>query len=90
MNKFSVIQRVFTYQNKSLTGDILMIDEQNNVFVTFNSTSKYIWNLIDKPVCFGDLIENLCNQFNIKSEQCIPEVLKLIENFEIQKMITVS
>jgi len=59
---------------------MLAVDE--GVYYSLNSTAKYIWVCLNKPVSFSDVVESLTQEFDASEDECAEAAVKLLDDLE--------
>jgi hypothetical protein len=67
----------------------VMMHLEKGKYFGLNPVGKRIWDIIQQPKSFDEIVENLLNEFNVEQSRCTKEVKefldKAIENDIIEK-----
>lgn len=69
--------------------EIVMLSVKNGEYYNLNKVGSYIWNLLEKPNTFENLIKALLNSYDVDKKTCIDDTLPLIEELVIKGLINV-
>ena len=68
--------------------DLVMMDESQGYYFSVNSIGKDIWQLLEAPISYSDLLTALTNMYDIDEMQCqrdvTPFLTELLKNQLIQ------
>ena len=57
----------------------IMMHLDNGMYYGLNTIGKRIWDLVEKPLSFDDIIKVLLSEFEVSEEQCTREVAVFLE-----------
>jgi Coenzyme PQQ synthesis protein D (PqqD). len=58
----------------------VMMHLEKGKYFGLNPVGKRIWDLIQQPKGFDEIVENLLNEFNVEKERCEVEVKSFLDN----------
>jgi len=59
--------------------EMVMMNVEKGSYFGLDYVGVEIWNLLEKPLMFDELIEKLTQKYSVKEEQCLEEVTPFIE-----------
>lgn len=70
-------------QNKEIiqskiADEVVMLDVESGFYFGLNSVGSIIWNHLEKPITFDELIASLIGQFDIDKETCQKDTMEFI------------
>jgi hypothetical protein len=71
----------------SLGEEIVMMNTASGDFIGLNSVGTEIWDLLEEPKSFGELIKELMEIYEVAEKQCIDETLPYLNKMIGEKMI---
>lgn len=91
MDKDTKIVRSSRALTSPIENELVMFDAEAGKYYGFNEVATAIWNHLDQAKTIEDICHQLTNEFEIKHEDCLREVLdflpKLVEKglLEVEK-----
>jgi hypothetical protein len=50
--------------------ELVMMDENRGLYFGLNAVARRIWEMLEAPVPYGELVSLLCEIYSVKREQC--------------------
>jgi len=72
--------------SRVLEEEAIILTPGDNRLYTFNSVGTYIWELADGKRKVGEIVTEICEEFDVEAETARRDALEFIENF-VQKGI---
>jgi Coenzyme PQQ synthesis protein D (PqqD) len=60
-------------------GEMVMLSISNGKYYNLGEIGGGIWDAIEQPLSFGELIDNLLNEYQVERETCEQQVLTFLE-----------
>jgi hypothetical protein len=60
-------------------GEKVMLSISNGKYYNLGEIGGVIWEAIEQPLSFGELIDNLLNEYQVDRETCEQQVLTFLE-----------
>ena len=73
-----------------LDGEVVILNLQDDVYYGLDQIGGRIWNLIQEPITFGEIIQKLLEEFDVEDQQCSADVLGLLEDMLSKGLIVVQ
>jgi hypothetical protein len=71
-----------------IDNEVVMLNIKHEEYLNLNSHASYIWQQLESPHSFGELIDQLCSVYNVEKKVCIKDsqefILELVEKDIIQ------
>ncbi|MDR3598907.1 MAG: lasso peptide biosynthesis PqqD family chaperone [Desulfosporosinus sp.] len=74
----TIIQKRDNAVTAELDGLAVMMSIEKGNYYAFDEISTIIWDAIDKPVTFQDLVLNLLRKFDVSKEECEKDVSEFL------------
>lgn len=58
--------------------DLVMLDESNGLYFSFNSIAGKIWQLLEKPLTYHQLLQSLMDLYEVSYQQCQQDTEKFL------------
>ncbi|MFY0758473.1 lasso peptide biosynthesis PqqD family chaperone [Metabacillus dongyingensis] len=70
-----------------MSGEKVMLSISNGKYYNLGEIGGVIWDLIESPITFNQLIESLLSQYQVEREECQKQVLTFLESLNKEKLI---
>lgn len=70
-----------------MNGEKVMLSISNGKYYNLGEMGGVIWDLIEIPINFNQLIESLLSQYQVEREECQKQVLSFLESLNKEKLI---
>ncbi|UOK56368.1 MULTISPECIES: lasso peptide biosynthesis PqqD family chaperone [Metabacillus] len=70
-----------------MNGEKVMLSISNGKYYNLGEMGGVIWDLIESPITFNQLIESLLSQYQVEREECQKQVLTFLESLNKEKLI---
>lgn len=71
-------------------GERAMLSTRNDSYITLNETAAVIWDMLETPCEFDDLMQGLLERYKADRSEIEPEVRNLLKVMEQRRLIAVS
>jgi hypothetical protein len=71
-------------------GDLVILSVEQGLYFGLNSMGARIWELIQTPQKVADLRDRLLAEYEVDEEECLAELLSLLEKLEAHGLISVE
>ena len=90
INPEKSIQRKDTTLFSEIDHEIVLMSIENSEYYGLNQIGSHIWQLIEKPLSFNELISILMNEYDVTREQCMEDTLSFLETLAEKSLILVK
>ena len=90
MTKETIITLIKKLDVTDITGDKVMIDFETGKYFMLKGTAVDIWDSIQSPISFGNLLGKLEDIYEVDEATCKDDVEKFLNQLENNKFITLS
>jgi len=73
----------------NIDGEIVMLSIENGEYYSLDSIGSCIWNLLDKPLTFRQIVNNLLEEYEVNEETCINDTQPFLEEFLSKGLIEI-
>ena len=84
----------YNRNNQLIDGELdnnqIMMDLENGKYYGLNPVGKRIWELIEQPKTFDQIIESLLSEFEVSEIQCKQETELFLEKAVLNKLIVIG
>ncbi len=90
INNQSIISRQTEIVFNKLDDEIVMMSIKNGEYYGLDNIGSRIWEIIEKPVSFNQIIIILKEEFDVTEEKCTIDVKEFLGMLEIKNLIKIS
>ena len=73
-----------------LDGEVVILNMNDDVYYGLDQVGGNIWNLIQEPKTFGEIIQTLLEEFDVDNQQCSKDMVALLEDMLSKGLIEVK
>ncbi len=84
----TVIQRKLDMLFNEIDGEVVMLSIQNSEYYGMDKVGSRIWELLEKPLSFRELVVKLIEEYEVTEQQCTADTLTFLKKLEDKKLIT--
>ena len=85
----TVLQRNPDQLFTMIDDEVIMLNIKQEEYLNLNSHASYIWQQLETPRSFGELIDQLCCAYNVEKKVCIDDSLEFIIEFVEKDIIQI-
>ncbi len=74
----------------SVDNEIILLSTQNSQSYGLNPTGSRIWELLNKPISIGEIIQRITEEFGVAESDCQKDVLFFINSLDSEKLIDIK
>lgn len=71
-------------------GELIGMSVEQGACYGLNSVGTRVWELLAEPRSIASLCEQLTSEYEVEAEQCLREVLDLVEELRAEGLVNVS
>ena len=90
ISKSSIVLASKDNLSSELNGETIILDKKSGVYYGLNSVGAKIWNLIQEPKEVVEIRDAILAKYQIESERCESDILKLLEELAAEGLIEVQ
>jgi hypothetical protein len=69
--------------------EMLVLDINGDACFAFRGPSARIWELLETPICIGDLVDRLVEEYAVETVDCRNEVLAHLNKLRLEGILAV-
>lgn len=86
----TVICRANTQVSTELDGETVILDVSAGIYSGLDPVGTVIWNALEIPTNFAQLVEIILNTYDVQEAQCVDDMLIFLKDLAENKLINVS
>jgi len=90
MNSQTIIKRTNKALASAIDDEVVMFDADAGKYYGLNSVAAAVWNMLDEPLRIDDICDKLTEQFDVKKEKCLDEVLGFLPELQEKGLIEIA
>ena len=83
----TVFQRRKDLLSSRMDQDTVMMHPESGKYFSLNPVATRIWEMLEKPMTFSQIVGTLLNEFNVSSETCHKETREFIRTLMEKNII---
>src|SRR6056297_2662033 len=76
-------EQEFTY----IDGEVVMLSLKNGEYYGLDEVATRIWELLEEPLSFSDLINKLTEEYEVSREECEKDTREYLETLRKKKLL---
>jgi hypothetical protein len=84
----TILQRKGDMLFNEIDGEVVMLSIENSEYYGMDKVGSRIWDLLENPVPFHELVVKLMEEYQVNERQCITDTLAFLKKLEDKKLIT--
>ncbi len=89
MLKESTLVAVPDQVTADLQGEAVILQMESGMYYGLDTVGVRVWELLQKPLAFGDLKAALLEEFDVEPDTCERDVLELLQSLVDAKLVEV-
>jgi hypothetical protein len=85
-----VFCRSTTQLSTELDDEAVILDVSSNTYSRLDPVGTTIWNLLEEPITFSNLVEHILNIYDVMEQQCIDDMLIFLRDLAEKNLINIS
>lgn len=73
-----------------LDGETVILDIATSIYSGLDPVGTAIWNILEKPVTFSQLVGAILSRYDVTEDQCIDDVLLFLKDLADNQLIAIS
>ena len=86
----SIICRKINLVFNKLDDEVVMLSMENNEYYGLNIIGSRIWELIEKPILFTSLIDQLISEFDVEQIVCEKDTREFLNKLDANGLIEIT
>lgn len=90
ISETSIVVAMTDQVSRDLDGEAAILNLNTGVYYGLNSVGARIWNLMSEPKPVGQILEALLEEYDVESERCRNDLVKLLNGLAEAGLIEVK
>ncbi|MGN7941330.1 lasso peptide biosynthesis PqqD family chaperone [Virgibacillus sp. 6R] len=73
-----------------MDGEKVMLSILNGKYYNLGKIGGVIWDLIEKPISYPELVDSLVNNYDVDRGECEKQVLSFLESLKKEELIVIK
>ncbi len=86
----TVLQRKPGMLFNEIDGEVVMLSIENSEYYGMDKVGSRIWELLENPMRFMELVAKLMEEFEVTEEQCHKETLEFVKKMTEKKLLNLE
>jgi hypothetical protein len=70
-----------------IDGEVVILSIENSEYYGMDKLGSRIWQLLEKPIYFRDLVSKLMDEYEVTEEQCYSDTLGFVKKIMEKKLL---
>lgn len=89
INNGTILQRDPDQEFTYIDGEVVMLSLNNGEYYGLDEVGTRIWELLEEPRKYEDLIKDLINEYDIREEVCKEDTKNYLEELYNKKLVRI-
>jgi hypothetical protein len=89
INLETVIQRTQDILSSVMDEETVLLSIQNSQYYGLRQTGSRVWQLIEKPISLGQIIDILVMEYKVSRTECENDVLEFLDGLQEKNLIRI-
>jgi hypothetical protein len=86
----TVLQRKTDMLFNEIDGEVVMLSIENSEYYGMDKVGSRIWELLEKPLTFKELVAKLMDEYEVTEEQCGEDTMAFLKKLTDKKLIDLT
>jgi len=84
------LSRSTSQVSTELDGETVILNITAGVYSGLDPVGTAIWNILEKPVTFSQIVEEILSRYDVTEDQCIDDMLLFLKDLADNQLIAIS
>jgi hypothetical protein len=84
------LSRSTSQVSTELDGETVILNITAGVYSGLDPVGTAIWNILEKPVTFSQIVEEILTRYDVTEDQCIDDMLLFLKDLADNQLIAIS
>lgn len=85
-----LVQRNNSIYSKKIDNKWIILEKNKKYTQELNNTASFIWELCEKPIETGEIIQKICLEFDVDKNQAAKDVQNFIKEYLEKEFLIIS
>ncbi|MBN1791217.1 MAG: lasso peptide biosynthesis PqqD family chaperone [Bacteroidales bacterium] len=86
----TILQRKSDLLFNQIDGEVVMLSIENSEYYGMDKVGSRIWELLEQPVSFKELVGKLIKEYEVSEKQCIEDTLAFLKKLKDKKILLIE
>ena len=86
----TILQRKGDLLFNEIDGEVVMLSIENSEYYGMDKVGSRIWELLEQPLRFRDLIDKLLAEYEVTEKQCADDTLTYLKKLEDKRLLVIE
>jgi hypothetical protein len=86
----AVVSAIKEQVSCEVRGEAVILKVDTGVYYGLNEVGTRVWNLVQRPTAFGDILRTLLEEFDVEPQQCSQDLSELLQEMAAVGLINVG
>ena len=86
----TLLQRKPDLLFNEIDGEVVMLSIENSEYYGMDKVGSRIWQLLEKPMRFRELVAKLMEEYEVSEEQCTIDTLAFLKKITDKKLVNLT
>ena len=86
----TILQRKGDMLFNEIDGEVVMLSIENSEYYGMDKVGSRIWELLEQPVSFKDLVARLMGEYEVSELQCTEDTLAFLKKLTDKKLVLIE
>jgi len=83
----ALVRRADAVLEGNVDDNLVVLQPANGEFAGLAGTAVRIWELIERPITLGEVIDTLAAEYGVPRSECAPEVVQCLEGLRVKQLV---
>ena len=89
ISNHSIVVAAENQVSADLADEVVVLTLNSGEFYGFSGVSSRIWELIQEPRCFDDILKTILEEYEVEPERCERDLLKFLHELTTHELIEI-
>lgn len=90
ISKDAIVSVADDQVSSDVAGEAVILDLSSGTYYGLNAVGAFIWELVQEPQRVSDIQQALLQEYDVEPDQCLRELIQLLEEMQEQGLIQVQ
>jgi hypothetical protein len=86
----TILQRKSDLLFNQIDGEVVMLSIENSEYYGMDKVGSRIWELLEQPVSFKELLGKLMQEYEVSEKQCTEDILAFLKKLEDKELVLID
>lgn len=86
----STVAAVDHQTSAQIDGESVILDLEQGAYFGLNTVGARVWELLQEPITVGQIVDAVTSEYEVDRDQCVDDVLRLLQDLNDHDLIYVD